>query len=93
MLGSGKGLAPSAAAYPQRTSSLLSPSASTISVNSTASTSQPSSEAQELSSRVSLDQSDENSAAAVGARPRLACPICNEEMVRTSESRAFLSLI
>lgn len=78
VLGSGKGLSP-AAAYPQRTSSLLSPSASTISVNSTASTSQQSSDAQDLSSRVSLDQSDENNTASTDSR--LACPICNEEMV------------
>ena len=84
MLGSGKGLAPAGAAYPQKTSSLLSPSASTISVSSTASTSQPSSDAQDLSSRVSLDQSDENNPPASGAGSRLACPICNEEMVRYS---------
>jgi len=88
VLGSGKGLVPTAAAYPQRSSSLLSPSASTISVSSTASTSQPSSDAQEFSSRVSLDQSDANSAAVAGGGPRLSCPICNEEMVRTSESQA-----
>jgi len=93
VLGSSKALAPPAATYPHRTSSLLSPSASTISVNSTASTSQPSSDAQDLSSRVSLDQGDENSAAAAGGGPRLACPICNEDMVRTLESQGFLSLI
>ena len=89
MLGSGKGLTPT---YPQRTSSLLSPSASTVSVNSTASTSQPSSDAQDLSSRVSLDQSDENNAAAAGAGSRLACPICNEEMVRPTADLAVLLL-
>lgn len=80
VLGSGKGLTPAAAGYPQRTSSLLSPSASTISVNSTASTSQLSTDAQDLSSRVSLDQRDETNNAA--ADSRLACPICDEEMVR-----------
>ena len=82
MLGSGKGLAPASAAYPHRSSSLLSPSASSISVTSSASTSQPSTDPQDLSSRVSFEQNDENNDASLAAGPRLACPICNEEMVR-----------
>lgn len=83
ILGSGKGLSPSAAAYPPgRSTNLLSPTASSISVTSSISTSQPSTDAQDLSSRVSLDQSDDNAAAAVaGGAPSLVCPICNEEMV------------
>lgn len=81
MLGNGKSLDPG---YPPRNSSLLSPSTSSISVSSSVSTSQPSTDAQDLSSRISLDQSDDSSAAAaaaVAAGSRLACPICNEEMV------------
>lgn len=77
MLGSGRPLSP---AYPPRYSSLLSPTASSVSVSSS---SQPSTDAQDLSSRISLDQSDGESsaAAALAASTRLACPICNEEMV------------
>ncbi|PWY92108.1 FYVE-domain-containing protein [Aspergillus heteromorphus CBS 117.55] len=60
----------------------LSPSASSISLNSQASTSQFSSEAQDLTSRISL----ENGSASIPAAPaaagaQLACPICSEEMV------------
>ena len=77
ILGSGRSLSP---AHPPRNSSLLSPSASTLSVNS--STSQPSTEPQDLGSRVSLDHSDDSTtAAAAAASSRLVCPICNEEMV------------
>ena len=77
MLGSGRSLSP---AYPPRNSSLLSPSASSVSVSSS---SQPSTDAQDLSSRISLDQSDGDNAtaAALAASTRLVCPICNEEMV------------
>ena len=77
MLGSGRSLSP---AYPPRNSSLLSPTASSVSVNSS---SQPSTDAQDLSSRISLDQTDgdNGTAAALAASTRLACPICNEEMV------------
>lgn len=77
VLGSGRSLSP---AYPPRNSSLLSPTASSVSVSSS---SQPSTDAQDLSSRISLDQSDGDSAAAaaLAASTRLACPICNEEMV------------
>lgn len=85
-MGSGKGLTPASAAYPQRSSSLLSPSASSISVTSSAST-QPSTDAQDLSSRVSFDQGDENNGVAGGNGSRLPCPICNEEMVRQAQSR------
>ena len=83
VLGSGRSLSPSAAAYPKRNSSLLSPSASTVSLDSSLSTSQQSAETQDISSRISLDQSDGASAAAAAAASssRLACPICNEEMV------------
>ncbi len=82
MLGSGRSLSPAVAAYPQRTSSLLSPTPSTVSVSSSISTSQPSSDAQDLGSRVSLDHSEENNAVGAAAGSRLVCPICNEDMVR-----------
>ena len=80
VLGSGRSLSP---AYPPRNSSLLSPTASSVSVSSS---SQPSTDAQDLSSRISLDQSDGDSAAAaaLAASTRLACPICNEEMVMSA---------
>ena len=79
VLGSGASLAP---AYPPRNSSLLSPSASSVSVDSSVSTSQPSTDAQDLSSRISLDHSEDNNASpAAVVQSRLACPICNEEMV------------
>lgn len=77
VLGSGRSLSP---AYPPRNSSLLSPSASTVSVSSSSST-PPSTDAQDISSRISLDQSDGGNVAAAAANSRLACPICNEEMV------------
>ena len=77
ILGSGRSLSP---AYPPRNSSLLSPSASTVSVSSSSST-QPSTDVQDISSRVSLDHNDGSNAATVVAASRLVCPICNEEMV------------
>ena len=83
VLGSGRSLSPAAVIYPKRNSSLLSPSASSVSLNSSTSTSHTSTEAHDLSSRVSLDQNDGAGAVAVAAASsRLACPICNEEMVR-----------
>ena len=81
VLGSGRSLSPATTAYPQRSSSLLSPSGSSASVNSSVSTSLNSVEAQDLQSRVSLDHNDGASAAAASASARLVCPICNEEMV------------
>jgi len=80
ILGSGRSLSP---AQPPRNSSLLSPSTSSVSVSSSISTSQPSTDAQDLSSRISLDQSDDsnNVAATAAAASRLVCPICNEDMV------------
>lgn len=89
MLGSGKGLVPASAAHPQRSSSLLSPSASSISVTSSTST-QPSTDAQDLSSRVSFEHHDENNGTAVEVGPRLACPICNEAMVRPDLQALYL---
>ena len=81
VLGSGRSLSPAVAALPKRNSALLSPSASSVSLNSSASTSHTSTEPQDLASRISLDQFDGASAAATAASSRLVCPICNEEMV------------
>ena len=89
VLGSGKGLVPASAAYPQRSSSLLSPSASSISVTSSAST-QPSTDAQDLSSRVSFEHSDDPNGISAEESSRLACPICNEEMVCSDPETAFV---
>lgn len=86
VLGSGRSLSPNVAAFPPRNSSLLSPSGSSVSVNSSTSTSQQSTDAQDLSSRISLEQSDENNAAVAAASSRLVCPICNEEMVRSGQN-------
>ncbi|KAI9805114.1 MAG: hypothetical protein M1825_000948 [Sarcosagium campestre] len=63
----------------ERKPSLLSPSESSISLTSELSASQPSSETQDLSSRVSLEGGDRSVAAA--ARSKLVCPICDEEMM------------
>ena len=80
ILGSGRSLLPTDKNFPSRNTGLLSPSASSLSVNSSASTSQRSVDAADLSSRISLEQNGENTAA-VSAASRLFCPICNEEMV------------
>lgn len=90
MLGSGRSLSPNTAAFPPPNSSLLSPSGSSLSVNSSTSTSQQSTDAQDLSSRVSLEQNDENNVAAATASTRLVCPICNEEMVRSGYNLVVL---
>ena len=80
VLGNSNSLSPAAAVVPKRNSDLLSPSPSSISLDSSASTSHTSTEPQDLASRISLDQYDGGSAAAA-ASSRLVCPICNEEMV------------
>lgn len=92
VLGSGRSLSSSVISFPPRNSSLLSPSASSISVDSSTSISQQSTAAQDFSSRVSLDQSDEsNLAVAVAAAgTTLVCPICNEEMVKSPQPLAML---
>lgn len=69
------------ATFPQRNTSFLPPAASSVSVNSSRSTSQQSLAPQDLSSRVSLEQSDDKNAAAIAAATNLVCPICNEETV------------
>ncbi|RDW86920.1 putative vacuolar segregation protein (Pep7) [Aspergillus mulundensis] len=84
VLGSANARTPAATlTSPQpRPNNILSPSASTLSLNSQASASQISSETQNLTSRISLD----NGSAPLPAAPaatgaQLSCPICSEEMV------------
>ena len=81
VLGSGKSLTPSTVAPAQRPNHHLSPSVSSISLNSQTST-PPSSESQDIISRISLDHGDSSigSVSAAGTA-RMVCPICNEEMV------------
>lgn len=78
ILGGGRSLSANIATFPQRNSSFLSPTASSVSVSSSRSTSQ---DPQDLSSRVSLEQSDDKNVAAIAAATTLVCPICNEETV------------
>src|ERR1700742_1334749 len=89
VLGSGRTLGPPAPP-PKPTSPsplpnrVLSPSASTLSLNTSESgtSTPPSSDPQDIASRVSLDHgAPDLSMAAAGATDRLVCPICNEEMV------------
>src|SRR5271155_5055378 len=80
VLGSGKSLSP-AVPPSQKPTDHLSPSASTLSLNSGVSP-RVSSESQDLASRVSIDQGDTSLAvAATAAGAKMVCPICNEEMV------------
>lgn len=80
-MGNGKNLTPAVPTLPQRTASLLSPSASTVSVDSSTSFSQQSTDTQDISSRISLENPNDTNGVAAGASSRLFCPICNEEMV------------
>lgn len=81
VLGGGRSLSASVATLTQRNTSFLPPTAGSVSVNSSRSTSQQSLDPQDLSSRVSLEQSDDDNAAAIAAATSLVCPICNEETV------------
>lgn len=66
------------------TNRVLSPSTSSVSLSSQASVSQISStETQDLTSRISLENGETSiSAAPAASGAHLACPICSEEMVR-----------
>ncbi|KJK66347.1 FYVE zinc finger [Aspergillus parasiticus SU-1] len=83
ILGSASALSPSASTpSPQPKPRLLSPTASSVSLSSQASASQFSSETQDLTSRISLDNVGTSiPAAPAAAGAQLACPICSEEMV------------
>lgn len=87
VLGSGKNLSPATSTPSPQPKGRLSPSTSSLSLNSqasaSASASQFSPEAQDLASRISLDNAETSiSAAPTVSGTQLACPICNEEMVR-----------
>ncbi|KAG9784965.1 hypothetical protein KCU88_g2636, partial [Aureobasidium melanogenum] len=87
VLGSGRTLGPPAP--PPKSSSpvparLVSPSASSLSLNTSASegSTPPSSDTQDIAARISVDNGAPDLAtAAAAAGDRLVCPICNEEMV------------
>ncbi|OGM40127.1 vacuolar segregation protein (Pep7) [Aspergillus bombycis] len=83
ILGSANALSPSASTpSPQPKPRLLSPTTSSVSLSSQASASQFSSETQDLTSRISLDNVGTSiPAAPAAAGAQLACPICSEEMV------------
>ncbi|QSZ34371.1 hypothetical protein DSL72_005963 [Monilinia vaccinii-corymbosi] len=86
ILGSGRSLAPPTHTPPahQRNSSFITPSDSTLSLSSSHSTSPSAASplpnsSQDLTSRVSLENSRSSSVAA--ASSKLLCPICSEEMM------------
>ncbi|KXG46589.1 Zinc finger, FYVE/PHD-type [Penicillium griseofulvum] len=67
---------------PQPKPRVLSPTASSVSLNSQASVSQFSTETQDLTSRISIDNGDTSiSAAPAASGSKLSCPICSEEMM------------
>ena len=81
VLGSGRSLSPAVPPAQKPNVHFLSPSASCLSLDSGVST-PPSSESQDLASRISLDHGDTSlAAAAAAAGAKMVCPICNEEMV------------
>lgn len=94
ILGSGKNLSPAAAPPTAPTtkapsplpSHVLSPAASTLSLDSSGngSLTPPSGESHDIASRVSVDHGSSDlsqNLKAASAADRLVCPICNEEMV------------
>lgn len=83
----------SSAPSPQPKPRVLSPTASSVSLSSQTSASQFSSETQDLTSRISLENGDTSiSAAPAAPGAQLSCPICSEEMVRSFYRRLFLKV-
>lgn len=84
MLGSGKNLAPPAPAASQApvrpSSGLLSPSESSVSLDSQTSGTPLSINNEDITTRVAVDEHG-GARAAAEASNRMVCPICNEEMV------------
>jgi rabenosyn-5 len=81
VLGSGKNLAPPVPIKPQlRPTGALSPSNSSISLSSQTSSTPLSTENEDITARVALDEHGAAQAAAA-ASTRMVCPICNDEMV------------
>lgn len=80
ILGSSKTLSPAVAASQRPgNNSLLSPSESSISLSSQTSSTPVSTDLEDISARVALDEHGPSAAAT--ASSKLMCPICNEEMV------------
>ncbi|KAK4972886.1 carboxypeptidase Y-deficient [Elasticomyces elasticus] len=79
VLGSGKSLAPPSK-QPANNIGLLSPSESSVSLNSQASSAPLSVQNEDLASQVAL-AGPGSAQAAAAASSRMVCPICNEEMV------------
>ncbi|KAJ5815860.1 hypothetical protein N7447_008093 [Penicillium robsamsonii] len=79
VLGNPSALSSAPSPQPKR---VLSPTASSVSLNSQASASQFSAETQDLTSRISIENGD-TSISATPAAPgaKLSCPICSEEMM------------
>ncbi|PGH09457.1 hypothetical protein GX51_00562 [Blastomyces parvus] len=84
VLGSGRSLTPTVPTpSPQRDSRFHSPSPSNVSLNSQGAASHISTDTQDIVSRISLENGDSSisRAATAAGSSRLACPICNEEML------------
>lgn len=84
VLGSGRSLNPAAPTSSlQKDSRIHSPSPSSVSLNSQGAVSHMSVDTQDIVSRISLENGDSSISrvAAAAGSSRLACPICNEEMV------------
>ncbi|KAJ6014742.1 hypothetical protein N7540_009333 [Penicillium herquei] len=82
ILGTPTALSSAPSPSPQPKPRLLSPTASSLSLSSQTSVSQFSSETQDLTSRISLENGDTSISAAPSAPgAQLSCPICSEEMV------------
>ncbi|KAJ5115759.1 hypothetical protein N7456_000107 [Penicillium angulare] len=82
VLGTPTALSSAPSPSPQPKPRVLSPTASSVSLSSQTSASQFSSETQDLTSRISLENGDTSiSAAPAAPGAQLSCPICSEEMV------------
>jgi len=82
ILGSGRGLAPPAPpAHQRRTSDLISPSESTLSLSSRDSSGLATSPLPDASQDLRAAVSLKNGGPVTAASSKLVCPICNEEMV------------
>ena len=82
-LGGGRVLGPAPPPKPVaaiRSPAILSPSESSVSLSSQTSSTPISTENEDLTSRIALDEQGTAQAAAA-ASSRMVCPICNEEMV------------
>ncbi|OAT10812.1 vacuolar segregation protein [Blastomyces gilchristii SLH14081] len=84
VLGSGRSLTPTVPTpSPRKDSRFHSPSPSSVSLNSQGAASHISVDTQDIVSRISLENGDSSisRASAAAGSSRLACPICNEEML------------